>query len=85
MSTDDKETVTDQNSNNTSEELTIENSALKELLDENRKAMDALKSELVEAKKTNAKLLNSLNVEPQKKSCEELLNKNFNKYIRKEN
>ena len=61
----------------------IEVNALKELLAENKKTMDALKNELTSVKTTNAKLMNQLSVEPQKPSVEEMLNNSFNKYNKK--
>ena len=63
-------------------DLTIENNALKELLADNKKTMDALKNELNQVKTTNAKLLNQLNIAKEKPSVETLLN-GFNKYNKK--
>ena len=67
----------------TTSDLQIENNALKELLAENKKTMDALNNELKSVKTTNAKLLNQLSVEKEKPSVESLLNDNFNKYVKK--
>ena len=64
------------------DDLKIENNALKELLSENKKTMDALKNELTQVKTTNAKLLNQLNIAKEKPSVETLLN-GFNKYNKK--
>ena len=64
------------------DDLKIENDAFKQLLSENREAMDALKSELNQVKTTNAKLLNQLNIAKEKPSVETLLN-GFNKYNKK--
>ena len=64
------------------DDLKIENNALKQLLSENKEAMDALKTELNQVKTTNAKLLNQLNIAKEKPSVETLLN-GFNKYNKK--
>ena len=64
------------------DDLKIENDALKELLADNKKTMDALNNELKEVKTTNAKLLNQLNIAKEKPSVETLLN-GFNKYNKK--
>ena len=64
------------------DDLKIENDALKELLAENKKTMDALNNQLKEVKTTNAKLLNQLNIAKEKPSVETLLN-GFNKYNKK--
>ena len=63
-------------------DLKIENTALKQLLSENKETMDALKTELNQVKTTNAKLLNQLNIAKEKPSVETLLN-GFNKYNKK--
>lgn len=68
--------------NTTNTDLSIENNALKELLADNRKTMDALRNELTQVKTTNAKLLNQLSVEEKKPDVEALLNTNFNKYMK---
>ena len=64
------------------DDLKIENDALKQLLSENKKTMDALNNQLKEVKTTNAKLLNQLNIAKEKPSVETLLN-GFNKYNKK--
>ena len=64
------------------DDLKIENDALKELLADNKKTMDALNNQLKEVKTTNAKLLNQLNIAKEKPSVETLLN-GFNKYNKK--
>ena len=64
-----------------SDDLKIENNALKQLLSENKETMDALKNELTQVKTTNAKLLNQLNIAKEKPSVETLLN-GFNKYLK---
>ena len=64
------------------DDLKIENDALKELLADNKKTMDALKNEINQVKTTNAKLLNQLNIAKEKPSVETLLN-GFNKYNKK--
>ena len=64
------------------DDLKIENDALKQLLSDNKKTMDALNNQLKEVKTTNAKLLNQLNIAKEKPSVETLLN-GFNKYIKK--
>ena len=64
------------------DDLKIENDALKQLLSDNKKTMDALNNQLKEVKTTNAKLLNQLNIAKEKPSVETLLN-GFNKYNKK--
>lgn len=64
----------------TDEQITID--ALKEVIAENKKAMDLLRQELTETKKVNAKLLAKMDVgEPQ--SIESAFDELFNKYRRK--
>lgn len=63
-----------------SQDLSIENTALKDLLKENKDTIAKLSDELKQVKVMNAKLLNSLNVEQPKPSVEEILNSNFNRY-----
>ena len=72
----------DKSDNVSNDDLKIENDALKELLADNKKTMDALNNQLKEVKTTNAKLLNQLNIAKEKPSVETLLN-GFNKYNKK--
>lgn len=62
-------------------DLEIENAALKELLAENKKTIDALNKTMAEVKTTNAKLLNQMNV-GKAADVDSLMNDLFNKYAR---
>lgn len=67
---------------NTQQEPTqaeIENSALKELLQETKNALQSVQDELIEVKKQNAKMALSMNVAP-KVSVDEIIFNSFNKY-----
>lgn len=67
----------------TLEDLQIENNALKELLAENKKTIDKLNETMAEVKTSNAKLLNQLDVSANKKSVDDIINEQFNKYFKK--
>lgn len=67
----------------TLEDLQIENNALKELLAENKKTIDKLNDTMAEVKTSNAKLLNQLDVGANKKSVDDIINEQFNKYFKK--
>lgn len=62
-------------------QITID--ALKEVIAENRSAMEQLRSELAETKKVNAKLLARLDVSKGEPSADDVLNSLFNKYERR--
>lgn len=65
------------------EDLQIENKALKELLAENKKTIDELNKTMVEVKTSNAKLMSQLDIGSNKKSVDDLINEQFNKYFKK--
>lgn len=67
----------------TLEDLQIENNALKELLAENKKTIDKLNDTMAEVKTSNAKLLNQLDVGANRKSVDDIINEQFNKYFKK--
>ena len=67
----------------TIEDLQIENKALKELLAENKKTIDELNKTMVEIKTSNAKLMSQLDIGSNKKSVDDLINEQFNKYFKK--
>lgn len=67
----------------TIEDLQIENKALKELLAENKKTIDELNKTMVEVKTSNAKLMSQLDIGSNKKSVDDLINEQFNKYFKK--
>lgn len=67
----------------TLEDLQIENKALKELLAENKKTIDELNKTMVEVKTSNAKLMSQLDIGSNKKSVDDLINEQFNKYFKK--
>lgn len=67
----------------TLEDLQIENNALKELLADNKKTIDKLNETMAEVKTSNAKLLNQLDVSANKKSVDDIINEQFNKYFKK--
>lgn len=67
----------------TLEDLQIENKALKELLADNKKTIDKLNETMAEVKTSNAKLLNQLDVGANKKSVDDIINEQFNKYFKK--
>ena len=77
------ETKDPENKEATLEDLQIENKALKELLAENKKTIDELNKTMVEVKTSNAKLMNQLDVGSNKKSVDDLINEQFNKYFKK--
>ena len=65
------------------EDLQIENKALKELLAENKKTIDELNKTMAEVKTSNAKLMSQLDIGSNKKSVDDLINEQFNKYFKK--
>lgn len=67
----------------TLEDLQIENNALKELLADNKKTIDKLNETMNEVKTSNAKLLNQLDVGANRKSVDDIINEQFNKYFKK--
>ena len=67
----------------TLEDLQIENKALKELLAENKKTIDELNKTMTEVKTSNAKLMSQLDIGSNKKSVDDLINEQFNKYFKK--
>lgn len=67
----------------TLEDLQIENKALKELLAENKKTIDELNKTMAEVKTSNAKLMSQLDIGSNKKSVDDLINEQFNKYFKK--
>ena len=67
----------------TIEDLQIENKALKELLAENKKTIDELNKTMAEVKTSNAKLMSQLDIGSNKKSVDDLINEQFNKYFKK--
>lgn len=67
----------------TLEDLQIENNALKELLADNKKTIDKLNETMTEVKTSNAKLLNQLDVSANRKSVDDIINEQFNKYFKK--
>lgn len=69
--------------NVTLEDLQIENKALKELLAENKKTIDELNKTMGEVKTSNAKLMSQLDIGSNKKSVDDLINEQFNKYFKK--
>ena len=71
------------NNDVTLEDLQIENKALKELLAENKKTIDELNKTMAEVKTSNAKLMSQLDIGSNKKSVDDLINEQFNKYFKK--
>lgn len=67
----------------TLKDLQIENKALKELLAENKKTIDELNKTMAEVKTSNAKLMSQLDIGSNKKSVDDLINEQFNKYFKK--
>lgn len=67
----------------TLDDLQIENKALKELLAENKKTIDELNKTMAEVKTSNAKLMSQLDIGSNKKSVDDLINEQFNKYFKK--
>lgn len=70
-------TTADTTESTTQEQLAIDNKALKELLAESKATMDALKNELAEVKKTNAKLVAKMDVSTPEVSIDDLINDTF--------
>ena len=77
------ETKDPENKEVTLEDLQIENKALKELLAENKKTIDELNKTMLEVKTSNAKLMSQLDIGSNKKSVDDLINEQFNKYFKK--
>lgn len=61
----------------TPSDLQTTNEALKELLAENKATMDALKNELAEVKKANAKLVAKLDISTPEKSIDDKIAETF--------
>lgn len=84
----DKTDVTDvkeENVDTVNPDLETQNQALQELLKETQATMQAMKDELVEVKKANAKMVAQLDISnaTPKTSVEEIINSNFNRYLKK--
>lgn len=75
------------NVDNTSTQATdveIQNQALQQLLKENRATMQALQEELKQVKTANAKLVAQLDVSKStQQNVDDIINTNFNRYIKK--
>ena len=80
---DDNHNENEPDTDLTLEDLQIENKALKELLAENKKTIDELNKTMAEVKTSNAKLMSQLDIGSNKKSVDDLINEQFNKYFKK--
>lgn len=65
------------------DDLSIQNKALQDLLQENKATMQALKDELTQVKTANAKLVAQLDISKSTQSVDDIINSNFNRYFKK--
>lgn len=64
-------------------DLVIQNQALQDLLRQNAETMQALKDELAQVKLANAKMVEQLDVSRNQPSVDDIINSNFNRYLKK--